>query len=145
MILDTENLFSDDQAITTTAISDNVIDLQSASILTSQDAPSGINIGPGEGNFVEIIVQVTTNFANGTNIVAALENDDDVTFGSPTVIATGTTVLTADAVAGKQLLALRVLPTDLTERYIAIRYTVSGTHNAGTVTAGVVSANQTNK
>ncbi|MAE50080.1 hypothetical protein CMI48_04620, partial [Candidatus Pacearchaeota archaeon] len=72
MILDKENLYSDDQALTTTADSTNVLDLGVA------------NRGPG--NPMLILIQVTTTFAGGTDVTIDLETDDNTSFSSLSTI-----------------------------------------------------------
>jgi hypothetical protein len=130
MILDEQTLFSDQQAITASAASSNVIDLGVAK-----------DLGPGVP--IPILIQVTEDFNNLTNLAVALEVDDADTFGSPKIVQT-TTVLLADLVAGKQIPPMYV-PQDVDERYARLNYTVTGTApTTGKVTAGLSMGNQTN-
>jgi len=145
MQLDELGLFSDDQAVTVTAASTNVVDLKPASVKTSNDAPSGINSGPGEGTPINVLCQVSNaDFAGGTSIQASIQMDTTDAFSSATTVASGPVVAVADAVAGKNLLPQN-LPYEITERYVRILYTVVGTMSAGNVTAGIAAALQTNK
>lgn len=127
MILDKENLFSQDQAVTGTAASTNIIDL-------------GVNRDIGKGVPIPVLIQVTEDFAGLTSLTASIETDDNASFSSATVLATSGAVPVADLVAGKQM-NLQYMPTG-TERYLRINYTVAGTGTAGTVTAGVVAGLQ---
>ncbi len=127
MIMDKENLFSEDQAVTATAVSTNVIDL-------------GVNRDIGKGTPVPIIIQVTEDFAGLTSLTASIETDDNESFSSATVLATSGAVPVASLEAGYQL-AMQYMPLG-TQRYLRINYTVAGTGTAGTVTAGVVAGHQ---
>jgi len=121
-ILDYENEFSDAQAVTVTAASTDYVDLTN----TDPQYVGGID--------TLLIVRVNTLFAGGTSIIASVETDDNSSFSSAATVVTGATVLTAAAVAGKTLLAFNLKNADL-ERYIQVKYTVSGTMSAGAVNA----------
>ncbi|WP_413616414.1 hypothetical protein MRB56_09105 [Halomonas cupida] len=128
MIFDSTFLFSDDQAVTATAASTNIVDL-------------GVVRDIGKGVPVPLLVQVTEDFATLTSLTVTVETDDDPGFGSPKVLATSGAIAAADLVAGYQF-PLQYMPIG-TERYLAITYTVGGTDaTAGTVTAGVVAGHQ---
>jgi len=121
-ILDYENEFSDAQAVTVTAASTDYVDLTN----TDPQYVGGID--------TLLIVRVNTLFAGGTSIIASVETDDNSSFSSAATVVTGATVLTAAAVAGKTLLAFNLKNADL-ERYIQVKYTVSGTMSGGAVNA----------
>lgn len=121
MILDKENIMSNDQAITTTAASTDLIDLG----LTEM----------GEGEPIEVICQVTTAFAGGTSIDAALQTDDNASFSSATQLQATGAIATATLVQGYRF-KFSVLPEDC-ERYLRINYTVVGTMSAGNILAGL--------
>lgn len=141
MILSAEQLFSDDQAVTATAISENVIDLGAAG--TPYDAAAALNQDVGKGTPIPILVQVTTAFATLTSLTITVEVSAAAGLTSPQVLATET-ILVADLVAGKQM-SMQVLPKDADLRYLGIRYTVNGSNaTAGNITAGVSMGNQTN-
>jgi hypothetical protein len=128
MILDKEALLSDDQAITASAVSTNVIDL-------------GVSRDIGKGTPVPVLIQVTEDFATLTSLTAVLETSETQNFASSETLATSGAVAAADLVAGAQLGPLYI-PTGV-QRYIRISYTVAGSDaTAGTVTAGVVAAHQ---
>lgn len=139
MILDAQNLFSDAQAMTSTEISDNVIDLSQAR-----------SMGNGEPLCVLFSVDV-----------AALVNDNNETYQIDVKYATNVALT-----AGEQLLGRRIfqagtptapnqdadllvagfqftIPIPATiasedEQYIGVEYTLSGTTPGWTVTAALM-------
>ena len=141
MILSSQLLLSDDQAITATALSTNQIDLGVAG--TPFDAIAPLNRDIGKGYPVPVLIQVTEDFNNLTSLTVTIETDDDSAFGSPSVLITETIAL-ADLVAGKYTNTI-VLPTGIDERYLAVRYTVVGTApSTGRITASITGGVQTN-
>ena len=138
MILSAQQIFSDDQAITASADSTNVIDLGVAG--TPYDS-NALNQDVGKGAGVPILVQVTESFDNLTTLEIKISTGATTALGT-TVISQ--TIALADLVAGKQM-AITVLPNDITERYLGIEYVVVGTTpTAGKVTAGITMGVQTN-
>lgn len=133
MILDKENMFSDDQAITASAASENVIDLGNDSALVQQLNEKGV---------IENLVQVVEDFAGGTSLQVTLQSDDDVNFGSPTTVLETAVILLADLVAGYQF-KFGKLPR-INEQYVRLYYTVVGPFTGGKITAGLVLDRQTN-
>ena len=128
MILDKENLFSDDQAITASAASTNVVDL-------------GVSRDIGKGVPVPVLIQVTADFATLTSLTAEIETSDSEDFSSSETLATSGAIPAADLVAGYQF-PMQYMPLG-TKRYVRVNYTVAGTNaSAGTVTAGIVAAHQ---
>ena len=125
MFFDAENLFSDDQAVTVTAVSTNIVDLSGV---------AAVDEGPGEP--LDLFAQVTTAFAGGTSIALKLETDDDVAFGSATDLGSTAAIATASLVAGYRF--PKQLPKEGLERYLRLTYTVVGTMSAGNITAGLV-------
>ncbi len=127
MILDAENLFSDDQAVTVTADSTNILDL---------GVPNR-----AWGNPLPIQVQVTTDFTDGTSIAIDLETDSAVGFGSLATIWSSGAIVLATLVAGYKFL-INYAPTAI-ERFSRLEYTVVGTMTLGNITAGFVFEDQT--
>ena len=128
MILDKESLFSDDQAITATAASTNVVDL-------------GVSRDIGKGIPVPVLIQVTADFATLTSLTAEIQTSDDEAFSSSDTLATSGAIAAADLVAGYQF-PVQYMPIN-TKRYVRVNYTVAGTApTAGTVTAGIVASHQ---
>lgn len=139
MILSAQQLFSDDQAITASADSTNVIDLGVAG--TPFDAAAALNRDVGKGTKVPLLVQVTEAFNNLTSLEIKISTGATTALGT-TVISQ--TILLADLTVGKQI-SLDVLPNDITERYLGIEYVVTGTApTTGKVTAGICMGVQTN-
>ncbi len=124
MIRDELQMMSDDQAVTVTAPSTDVLDL-------------GV-VNPNQGHAPAwVVVEVTTAFANATSMIATLQ--ESATEGSgyqdTTPENVGETVLEAALIVGNRLLYC-ALP-DVHLRFLRINYTVNGTHNAGAVDAYV--------
>lgn len=136
MLLDTQSMFSDAQAITADAPSTNVIDL--GSVLTPTHAAGPITRDLGKGRPIPILVQVVEDFATLTSLTVKLQKDTTSDFSSPTDVDAGPTVALADLVAGKRLTPFW-LPEGLDERYVRLYYEVAGTDpTAGKVTAGLI-------
>lgn len=132
MILDTQQQFSDAQAITSDAMSENVIDL-------------GVATRLGPGKEVPLLVQVVEDFATLTSLQVALMTGDD----PATVILTGETLGQSSVVPVAQLVAgyrfdltwVGTVPSK--HRYLALFYNVTGgPATAGKVTAGIVAGLQ---
>ena len=126
MITDKLLRVSEDQAITTTAFSTDTIDL-------------GVARDVGEGTALYMNFAVTTALANGTSVKFEVVSSANAKLSSHTVIGSSDAVLTAALTAGKNVV-VRINP-DIAgkgQRYLGARYTVSGTYNAGKVTADVV-------
>lgn len=121
MILDKQNLFSDDQAVTVTADSTNVIDLGIA--------------GLGKGEPVRLLAQVTTTFDGGTSIQASLVTSDSSTFSGATTLVETAAIAEASLLAGYEFGLGGFMPEEI-KRYNKLVYTVVGTMTAGTITAG---------
>ena len=118
MFIDSKQAFADGQALTSTAVSTNVIDL-------------GVdrNIGPGEHMAVMVSSSVDAGGTNPT-LQVILQTDDDAAFPSPTAIATSP--VTADLVAGQKI----VLPIGLAnERYLRLSLVTGGTSPTHTIDA----------
>ena len=145
MIFDHQGLFSDNQAITATAASTNVIDFGLAE--TPYGGGNGQSPDQGKGHKIPILVQVTETFDAATNdhtVTFALELDSTTTFTPDESIDLGT-FAEADLVAGWQL-PFDAIPKGVNLQYARLKYTVAGTGNftAGKIKAGIVAAVQTN-
>jgi hypothetical protein len=123
-VLDRLNLFSNDQAITASAASTDVVDLRSA------DA--------GSGRPVELLVQVTEAFNNLTSLTAALQAASTENFASPIQLTAATLPLASLALGAK--FPLTHLPGGAL-RYLRLYYTVTGSApSTGRITAGAGTA-----
>lgn len=132
MILDKELEFSNVQAVTATAISTNVIDLQAGALY----APTLQDIGTGEDIYLVIIVGTTATAAGAATVTFTLESDSTADLAtSATVHWTSGAIGKATLVAGYKVAQLK-LPTARYERYLGLRYTVA----TGPLTAGTFSA-----
>ena len=126
MITDKLLRVSEDQALTTTAVSTDTIDLSVA-----RDV--------GEGTPLYMNFAVTEALANGTSVKFEVISSAAANLGSPTVIGSTDAILTAALTLGKNVV-VRINP-DIAgkgQRYLGARYTIAGTFNAGKVTADVV-------
>ena len=136
MMIDAQHLFSNAQALTATALSTNVIDL-------SLDRA----IGAGEPMAVVFVVDVAADqttgdedytvaveFATDAGITTARQEVGRLIFesGTPTAPA-----LNADLLVAGFSFAIPLPPssTDMTSRYIGVRYTLAGTSPTMTITA----------
>lgn len=137
MIFSAQQLFSNKQAVTVTALSENVIDRGATATPFGAQAP--FHADTGLGTKVPVLVQVTEDFAGLTDLTISIATGPTETLGTDVV---SQTILAADLVAGKQF-ALDCLPNQL-EQFIGVNYTVNGTATAGTITAGITMGNQTN-
>jgi len=127
MIIDSTAVFSDQQAITATAVSTNVIDL-------------GVSRDVGRGIGLPLLVMVNEDFNNLTSLTVSIQTDSDVAFGTAKNL-TEQTIALSDLVAGKNF-DFKVVPTS-TDRYLRLNYTVTGTApTTGKVTAGITMGNK---
>ncbi|HXF44853.1 MAG TPA: hypothetical protein VNK91_01925 [Burkholderiaceae bacterium] len=123
-ILDSQNLYSDAQALTATAVSTNVID----------HGATERRLGSGEPMGVLITVDVALAGTTPTFQVT-LQSDSADTFPSPATVAQTETFSTL--AAGAQIV-LPVPPRKATERFTRLNYTLGGTTPTITVTAALM-------
>lgn len=128
MILDAFNEFSDAQAVTSTAISANVLNLGPVTDNTLRDI--------GTGNPMYLIVKTNTaatDTSSDATLTITLESDSTEGLEtSPTVhYSTGAIAFASFATAGTVLAAV-ILPAGSYEQYLGLRYTVA----SGPLTAG---------
>ena len=145
MILDMQSLFSDNQAITATAVSTNVVDLGATEAPVNRAAPTNPVLikDLGKGEPTPILIQVTEDFDALTSLNIAVQVDTVEGFGSPTEVLSVDVVL-ADLVAGYQTPIIWV-PTKVNQRFMRLNYTVTGSNpTVGTVLAGLCMGVQTN-
>lgn len=141
MILDMQSMFSDDQAITITAASTNLIDLGATG--TPPLSSTALVRDIGKGTPIEILIIVTVAHGGTTpTLVVTLEMDELAAFGSQTTV--GTSAELAGASVGDRA-SIFFVPEGITERFIRLKYTVGGTNPTITVTAGFALGTQSNK
>lgn len=134
MITDKLLRVSTDQAVTTTAVSTDTIDLSVARDM-------------GEGGEITMNFAMTEAFAGGTSTKFEVIIADNAALSSNVVVVgSSDAVITADLTLGKNV-AVRINPQigSTGKRYMGARYTVSGTNTAGKVTADIVEAIQDGK
>lgn len=132
MIYDFQNMFSQAQAITSTANATNVIDL----VKTAQD------IGVGESLFILFTVTTTFSAGGAATLQIALVTDDNSGLSSPVTLQDQVAVIpVASLIAGFEL-PMRIYPTAFQgpmEKFLGVVYTVAtGPMTAGNMTAGIV-------
>ena len=118
MIIDKDLLFSNEQAITGTAASTNVIDLGEG--------------GDAIGQELTIHAVVKTSFATLTSLTVKVQTSADNSNWADVVL--GPAIPVASLKAGKDIFCVRV-PQGL-KRYVRLYYTVAGSNaSAGKITA----------
>jgi len=142
MILDRTGLLSENQAITATAASTNVIDLGNPG--TPYGAPSALKRDIGRGEPVPFFVGVTEVFNNLTSLTIAVQVDTTAAFSAPDTIFSQTYVA-ADLAPGARHLGPDWFPVGTGKQFVRMLYTVAGTApTTGRITAGSVMSRQTN-
>lgn len=142
MIFSANQLFSDDQAVTATAVSTNIIDLGAPG--TPYGGAAALNQDIGKGVPIPILIQVTTAFNTLTSLTVTLENDSTSDLATAPIVLATEVILLADLIVGKQTF-MHYMPNGITKRYLGVRYTVTGTNpTLGKITAGITMGNQTN-
>ena len=141
-ILDIRTLFSDDQAITATAVSTNVLDRGVVGTPVGGAAALSSDLGK---SMVPFEVIVTEAFATLTSLTITLETDDNSGFSSALTKWTSGAVAAAALVVGKRI-PIGYVPEGVDERYVRLNYTVTGSSaTAGKITAGIAAGLQTNR
>ena len=126
MITDSLLRVSEDQAVTSTAVSTNTVDL-------------GVARDMGEGTTLYMNFALTEAFANGTSITFEVITSASANLSTPTVIGSSAAIVTASLTLGKNIVVtLNPEIAGKGQRYLGARYTVAGTMNAGKVTADIV-------
>lgn len=128
MRLDSQALFSDAQEITTTAASENVVEISK---------PNGKFSEVAFGEDIPLLIQVVEDFAGLTSLKVGVQTSADDTFTSPVTLIEATLLL-ADLKAGKKF-PIKSVPAG-NKGYMRLYYTVTGTGTAGKITAGIVDA-----
>ena len=142
MIFDNSLLMSSQQAITADAASTNVIDLGATG------TPFGgtqLVRDIGVGKEIELSVVVTETFNNLTSMNVKVQVDSDSAFGSATTVYQSGEIPLATLVAGYQFKCPYSFAKGVNKRYVRLYYDITGTApTTGKITAGVVSARQSN-
>ena len=142
MITSAQETLSNEQAITATAVSTNVLDLAAAG--TPHDGAGALNRDVGKGHKIPFTVQVTEDFNNLTSLTVTLQKDTVEAFSSAETVIEHTMLL-ADLVAGARVPGFEFLPEGCDQQYIRLNYTVTGTApTTGKIFAAVSMGNQSN-
>lgn len=137
MILDRSNLLSDQQAITASAVSTNVINLGPI---------SGVVRDIGKGRPIPLLIQVTEQFAaaGAATLSVSLEVDDNEGFTSAKTVWASPAIGKATLKPGYVFIP-EFIPRGTDEQFMRLNYTVAtGPMTAGKITAGVSMGNQSN-
>lgn len=139
MILDAQLLFSDAQAVTSTEVSDNIVDLGPLHAdNTDRD------IGAGESLRLVIICDTAAQSTGSSTVTFSLQTDDTSTFGSATTLWTSSAIAKATLVAGYKVADI-ALPKGF-EKYARLNYAVATADlTAGAFTAFICKDSQDNK
>jgi hypothetical protein len=126
MITDAFLRLSDGQALTTTAVSTNTVDLGVAR-----------DIGAGDDLYVYFTIPVA--LAGGTSVTFQVITSASANLATPTIVGSTNAVATASLVAGYKT-AVRINPSVFAngQRYLGAQYTIVGTYTSGTVTCDIV-------
>lgn len=129
MRIDNEMLFSNNQKLTASAASTNIVKLASTENGLTEVA---------FGKSIPLLIQVTEDFNNLTSLKVGVQTSDDEDFSSPTTLVEATLEL-ASLKAGKKF-PIKEIPAG-NKGYARLYYTVTGTTpTTGAITAAVVDA-----
>jgi len=124
MLLDSQNKFSDRQAITANDVSENVIDM-----------------GKGEASFgtpKPLLIQVVEDFNNLTSLKVEIQTATDPDFTTPETLAESTQVL--EKLKTGYVFPITTFPKG-NKGYMRLKYTVAGTApTQGRITGGLVAS-----
>lgn len=142
MIIDAKLTLSEDQAVTATAISENVIAWPDTGTVHGEAAAMSRDLGAG--NPLPIMIQVTEDFATATSVTISIESDSVAGLSSsPTVHATTGAIPIATLVAGYKI-PIRFVPDGTMGKYLGLRYTIGGSNaTAGKFSAAVATERDT--
>lgn len=148
MIMDKENLLSDQQSLVLAAgthLASNVMDLGAPGTLggythATTGATASIEADYAKGVGGELVVQMTQTATSGgaATLQVQIISDDDSAMGSPTVLASSAAIPLASLTAGYQF-RVALPEIGITERYLSVQYVIGvAALTAGKVTAGLV-------
>jgi len=141
MLTDALGTFSNQQAITATAASTDVIDFGAGGTPTPGHTVA-LTRDLGKGQAIMIRVQVTETFATLTSLTVSVQTDDNSGFSSATTVIATQAIPVASLVAG-YVFNITEVPLLTTERYVRLNYTVAGSNaTAGKIFASVVESHQ---
>lgn len=127
MLLDKETLFSDRQAVTTSAASTNVVH-------TALGKLKEIAFGTP----MPLLIQVVEKFVGCTSVKVAVQTSATESFAQPVTLAETAAIAVKDLVAGYKF-PINFMPKG-NLGYTRLFFTVDGTATAGKIDAGFVAA-----
>lgn len=133
-------VFSNDQAITATAVSTDVLDFGQQSVNPRSPTGARFPAVQGDGNLAPIVIKITQGFAGNTGLTVELQGSNDNS--SFTTVASTGVVPVAQLGAGAEF-GMLGFPVKASYRYWRLNYVVAGTATAGRVTAGFADGFQT--
>ena len=123
MLLDAQNLFSENQEMTTgTIYSTNVV-----------------KFGKNDISFVPVVIQAVEDFTGLSSLNVSIQTSEDAEFSLPVDLAQSKLDL-AELKAGAKF-PITYLPKG-NKGYIRLAYTIEGSEATGKITAGVVASNE---
>ena len=129
MLYDAMFEFSDGQTITTTAVADYYLDMQSSDLEMGAGTPLFINVKVGSTAFT------TGGDNDGTLVVSVVYEGTDPVDTSSTVLFSTVAWAEADLTAGTTVMSM-ALPSDFDkERYVGLLYTTANDVTGGTLDA----------
>lgn len=137
MILNKNLILAENQAVTATAISENVIQWQANGIVPYEAAAVARNLGAG--NYIPLLIQVTEDFATLTSLTVTVETADNAALSSGAVVlATTGAIAAASLLAGYRVPSPQIMPDATLKTYFGLRFTVAGSNaTAGKITAAI--------
>ncbi len=136
MILNKNLTFSEAQAVTATAISENVIQWEAVETVPRESGPIDRNLGKGIP--IPILLQVVEDFATLTSLTISLETADNAALSSGSVVLATTVAIPAASLVQGFKPGLEWLPDAVMKEYLGFRYTVGGANaTAGQVWAAL--------
>lgn len=139
MIIDASLKLSDDQAITVTASSTEILDMRDTGTTAYGPSQTKLKQHLGRGVCVPLLIQVTEDFATLTSLTVSLRQSDAADMSNPDVLLSQTVPVALLKTGFK--FNIDKLPAEVTKRYVDLNYTVTGTTaTAGKITAAIVTA-----
>lgn len=135
-----------DSPTTGAQASSNVIDLGVTSgIPSSANGGGARDIGVGDKPAIKVLVQVTTTFLGGTNMIVALQGAPDDGTGIPgsytTMYVSPAVVVEASLLVGTRLAEIdvpRPVAGQVIPRFLRLLFTTGGTHTSGKIEGTLV-------
>ncbi len=143
-MLDKQLLMSDQQAIAGAAgtyVSTNKIDVRGGVPGFNTDTLGNtVENDPGKSPEVDVLIQVTEQFAGGDSVSFQIGYDDSAAFGSPTILAQTPAIAIATLKPGYQVRLALPPGRTAADLYLGTQYVTlgAGAMSAGKVTAGVI-------